>query len=382
MVSVVENNISPDSAFTVVRMEPSDILSLAGQFVVQYYTVMKKCPSGIHRFYKDDSSMIREDNPVCGQRMIHEKIMSLNLQDCQIAILKLDALRANGNSVLIHVAGEISIANGEFRRFTQCFILREQSPCDFYVLNDIFRYQDFVYGDLRNSAETNNDHVTNMNEFSLSESVQHCPMPHSAREDHTHGWESAPEQGYKQAVEEDQAHNSEVKQDQIPVEHVTPHSSASPSIQQEAAKQSHPASSPPLPPVQSGPRSWAQMASKQPSQPVMNAQVSKGLRSNTNTSEYDASDDQHRSGLRQSVNPDGPQRIRPMGPRQQGDSRGVSEMNYAHDNRAPARGNTSRGSGFGGPARGGGRGGGGGGGRGGMGNGPMGRGSNNPRRTG
>ncbi|VDQ05677.1 unnamed protein product [Trichobilharzia regenti] len=228
MVSVVENNISPDSAFTVVRMEPSDILSLAGQFVVQYYTVMKKCPSGIHRFYKDDSSMIREDNPVCGQRMIHEKIMSLNLQDCQIAILKLDALRANGNSVLIH--------------------------------------------------------------------------------DHTHGWESAPEQGYKQAVEEDQAHNSEVKQDQIPVEHVTPHSSASPSIQQEAAKQSHPASSPPLPPVQSGPRSWAQMASKQPSQPVMNAQVSKGLRSNTNTSEYDASDDQHRSGLRQSVNPDGPQR--------------------------------------------------------------------------
>uniref|UniRef100_A0A094ZK64 Ras GTPase-activating protein-binding protein 1 n=1 Tax=Schistosoma haematobium TaxID=6185 RepID=A0A094ZK64_SCHHA len=323
MVSVIESNASPDSAFTVVRMEPSDILSLAGQFVVQYYTVMKKCPSGIHRFYKDDSSMIREDTPVCGQRMIHEKIMSMNLQDSQIAILKLDALRANGNSVLIHVAGEISIANEEFRRFTQCFILREQAPCDFYVLNDIFRYQDYVYGDLKNNVETNDDHLAKVNEYSPSENVSHCSMPHSARDDHTHSWEGVSEA------------------------------------------------------VQSGPPSWAQMASRQPHQGVSNAQAPKGLRNSANVSEYETSNERHRAGLRPTV--DGSQRVRSMGPRQQGESRGISEVNYTQDNRVTSRGNAPRGSGFGGSSRGGGRGG-----RGGLGNGSMGgRGSGavNPRRT-
>ncbi|CAH8583720.1 unnamed protein product [Heterobilharzia americana] len=376
MVSVVENSASPDSGFTVVRMEPSDILSLAGQFVVQYYTVMKKCPSGIHRFYKDDSSMIREDTPVCGQRMIHEKIMSLNLQGSQIAILKLDALRANGNSVLIHVAGEISIANEEFRRFTQCFILREQSPCDFYVLNDIFRYQDYVYGDLKNNAETDSDHLAKTNDYCPSENVSHCPMSHTTREDHTHSWETTREENYKQAVDEVQTHGSEMKHDQLPVDHVVPHPSVALSVQQEIVHQSHPASSPPLQPVQSGPRSWAQMASKQLSQSVLNAQIPKGVRSNTNVSEYEVAEEQHRSGLRQSTNTDGPQRIRSMGPRQQADSRGISEMNYAQDNRVSSRGNASRG--FGGSARGGGRGG-----RGSMGNGPVGRisGAGNPRRT-
>ncbi|CAH8590168.1 unnamed protein product [Schistosoma intercalatum] len=377
MVSVIESNASPDSAFTVVRMEPSDILSLAGQFVVQYYTVMKKCPSGIHRFYKDDSSMIREDTPVCGQRMIHEKIMSMNLQDSQIAILKLDALRANGNSVLIHVAGEISIANEEFRRFTQCFILREQAPCDFYVLNDIFRYQDYVYGDLKNNLETNDDHLAKVNEYSPSENVSHCSMPHSARDDHTHSWEGVSEGNYKQTIDEIQTCNSEAKQDQLTVDHTVPRSSASPSIQQELVNQSHNISSPTNTAVQSGPPSWAQMASRQPHQGVSNAQAPKGLRNNANVSEYETSNERHRAGLRPTV--DGPQRVRSMGPRQQGESRGISEVNYTQDNRVTSRGNAPRGSGFGGSSRGGGRGG-----RGGLGNGSMGgRGSGavNPRRT-
>ncbi|TNN11606.1 Ras GTPase-activating protein-binding protein isoform 3 [Schistosoma japonicum] len=371
MVSVVENNASPDSAFTVVRMEPSDILSLAGQFVVQYYTVMKKCPSGIHRFYKDDSSMIREDTPVCGQRMIHEKIMSMNLQGSQIAILKLDALRANGNSVLIHVAGEMSVGNEEFRRFTQCFILREQAPCDFYVLNDIFRYQDYVYGDVKTNAETNNGHSTKMNEYSPSENTSHCSIPHSSRDDHTHSWEGVSDGSYKQTIDEIQSRDSEAKQDQLTVDHTVPHSSTS-SVHQELVNNTDP----PAPPaVQSGQRSWAQMASKQP-QAVLNTQAPKGSRTNAVITEYDG-DERHRGGLRQTA--DGPQRVRSMGQRQQSDSRGISEMNYAQDNRTASRGNALRSSGFSGSARGGGRGG-----RGGMGNGSTGgRGSGvaNPRRA-
>lgn len=154
MMSVVEHSANLNSSSTLSRMDSSEIFSLAGQFVVQYYTVMKKCPPGIHRFYKDDSSIVREDKPICGQRMIHEKIMSSNLQDLKISILRLDAVRSFGSCVLIQVAGEMSVDGGNYRRFTQTFVLREQAPCDFYVLNDIFRFQDYVYGDVTNNDFT------------------------------------------------------------------------------------------------------------------------------------------------------------------------------------------------------------------------------------
>lgn len=98
-----ENTSGMGGGFVVSRMGPSEVLSLAGDFVVQYYTVMRKCPSGLHRFYKDDSSMIRENATVFGQKMIHEKIMSMNIGNSRVGILRLDALRANGNSVLIQV---------------------------------------------------------------------------------------------------------------------------------------------------------------------------------------------------------------------------------------------------------------------------------------
>lgn len=144
-----DNNSVVGSSFIVSRMDATEILNLAGEFVVQYYTVMKKCPSGLHRFYKDDSSMIHENSTVFGQIPIHDKIMSMNIHDSRVGILRLDALRANGNSVLIQVAGEISINDSEPRRFMQSFVLCEQAPCDFYVLNDIFRYQDHVFGDVK-----------------------------------------------------------------------------------------------------------------------------------------------------------------------------------------------------------------------------------------
>ncbi|VDM32604.1 unnamed protein product [Hydatigera taeniaeformis] len=85
------------------KMDFMALSNLAEQFVLQYYTVMNKCPELLHRFYGEDSTLIYESPPICG------------------------------------------VSNGPFRRFLRSFTLLEKNPQDFYVLSDILRFQDRVY---------------------------------------------------------------------------------------------------------------------------------------------------------------------------------------------------------------------------------------------
>ncbi|VDP91888.1 unnamed protein product [Echinostoma caproni] len=249
-----DNNSAMPGGFIVSRMDPSEVLNLAGEFVVQYYTVMRKCPSGLHRFYKDDSAMIRENATVFGQKMIHEKIMSMNIGNSRVGILRLDALRANGNSVLIQVSGEVSFGGSEFRRFMQSFVLCEQAPYDFYVLNDIFRYQDHVYGDVK---------------------AENVPTE----------------------VETETPHRDEVEtRDEEPPREPAP-SPQSPAVQQAVTQA--PSSVEPTQPAPQQPRSWAQMVSKQPSHPVVNMQ-SKPMRASMPAPAVQGFDDSNK-GVRPSA---------------------------------------------------------------------------------
>lgn len=50
-------------------------------------------------------------------------------------------------SGILQVSGELSNAGQAMRRFTQTFVLAAQAPKQYYVHNDIFRYQDFGYPD-------------------------------------------------------------------------------------------------------------------------------------------------------------------------------------------------------------------------------------------
>ncbi|KAL5965626.1 Ras GTPase-activating protein-binding protein 2 [Taenia solium] len=127
------------------KMDFAALSSLAEQFVLQYYTVMNKCPELLHRFYGEDSTLIFESQPICGQTEIHNAFLKLKLRDTRVTILKVDALKACNNSALVQISGEISVSNGPFRRFMRSFTLFEKSPADFYVLSDILRYQDRVY---------------------------------------------------------------------------------------------------------------------------------------------------------------------------------------------------------------------------------------------
>lgn len=70
---------------------------------------------------------------------IHEKIMSMGLEDCKVYIHSVDAQAAIDNGIIIQVLGEMSNRGEAWRKFAQTFFLAEQ-PKGYYVHNDIFRY--------------------------------------------------------------------------------------------------------------------------------------------------------------------------------------------------------------------------------------------------
>ncbi|XP_063540060.1 ras GTPase-activating protein-binding protein 1 [Cydia strobilella] len=126
--------------------------SVGREFVRQYYTLLNKAPTHLHRFYNNYSSFVhggldaphRETLPVVGQKQIHNRIQQLNFRDCHAKISQVDSQATLGNGVVVQVTGELSNGGAPMRRFTQTFVLAAQSPKKYYVHNDIFRYQDLV----------------------------------------------------------------------------------------------------------------------------------------------------------------------------------------------------------------------------------------------
>ena len=57
---------------------------------------------------------------------IHQKIDSLNFQDCHTKIRQVDALSTIGNGVVVQVTGELSNSGHPLRRFMQTFVLAPQ----------------------------------------------------------------------------------------------------------------------------------------------------------------------------------------------------------------------------------------------------------------
>jgi len=138
------------------------------EFVRQYYTLLNQSPNHLHRFYAEQSSFVhgaidpvyegRDENRenakdtgiVYGQKEIHQRIMQLNFQDCKTKIRQVDSHATLGNGVVVQVSGELSNAGQPMRRFMQTFVLEPQGMKKFYVRNDIFRYQDEVFGMIDN----------------------------------------------------------------------------------------------------------------------------------------------------------------------------------------------------------------------------------------
>jgi Ras GTPase-activating protein-binding protein 1 len=78
-------------------------------------------------------------------QLIHEKIMSLGLQQVHTKIRQVDChptiANDTGKSIVIQVTGELSVAGQPMRPFVQTFVLAHESPRKYFIHNDIFRYQ-------------------------------------------------------------------------------------------------------------------------------------------------------------------------------------------------------------------------------------------------
>lgn len=86
-----------------------------------------------------------ESDPVYGQADIQSRILGLNFRDCHAKIRQVDSLETMERGVVVQVTGELSNSGEPMRRFFQTFVLAPRSPTNYYVRNDIFRYQDEVF---------------------------------------------------------------------------------------------------------------------------------------------------------------------------------------------------------------------------------------------
>uniref|UniRef100_A0A673L9U0 Ras GTPase-activating protein-binding protein 1-like n=1 Tax=Sinocyclocheilus rhinocerous TaxID=307959 RepID=A0A673L9U0_9TELE len=138
-------------------MEKPSAQLVGREFVRQYYTLLNQAPDYLHRFYGKNSSYVHGglDNSgkpieaVYGQSEIHKKVMALSFRDCHTKIRHVDAHATLNEGVVVQVLGELSNNMQPMRKFMQTFVLAPEGTVanKFYVHNDIFRYQDEVFGD-------------------------------------------------------------------------------------------------------------------------------------------------------------------------------------------------------------------------------------------
>nr|XP_033948900.1 ras GTPase-activating protein-binding protein 1-like [Pseudochaenichthys georgianus] len=80
---------------------------------------------------------------------IHKRVMALSFRDCHTKIRHVDAHATLNEGVVVQVMGELSNNMQPMRKFMQTFVLAPEGTVanKFYVHNDVFRYQDEVFGD-------------------------------------------------------------------------------------------------------------------------------------------------------------------------------------------------------------------------------------------
>ncbi|XP_019901209.1 ras GTPase-activating protein-binding protein 1 isoform X1 [Esox lucius] len=177
-------------------MEKPSAQLVGREFVRQYYTLLNQAPDYLHRFYGKNSSYVHGglDNngkpveAVYGQSEIHKKVLALNFRDCHTKIRHVDAHATLNEGVVVQVMGELSNDMQPMRKFMQTFVLAPEGTVanKFYVHNDVFRYQDEVFGDSDSEppeAESDED---------VEEMEERVPSPEVAQEEAASFYEQTP----------------------------------------------------------------------------------------------------------------------------------------------------------------------------------------------
>eukprot|EP00037_Helgoeca_nana_P007464 m.68035 g.68035 ORF g.68035 m.68035 type:complete len:459 (+) comp18275_c0_seq1:139-1515(+) len=124
------------------------------KFVEQYYDVLNRNPSMLHRFYAPEASVLSHgvegepNDPAKGQQEINQLIMNMLATDtgCKSVITQADCQYGPGRStIMIQVIGYLgSEESVPMRKFCQTFCLQKEGGSDgkirYSIHNDIFRY--------------------------------------------------------------------------------------------------------------------------------------------------------------------------------------------------------------------------------------------------
>ncbi|XP_062478006.1 ras GTPase-activating protein-binding protein 2 isoform X2 [Pezoporus occidentalis] len=191
----------------MVMEKPSPLL-VGREFVRQYYTLLNKAPDFLHRFYGRNSSYVhggldasgKPQEAVYGQAEIHKKVMSLQFSECHTKIRHVDAHATLSDGVVVQVMGELSNNGQPMRKFMQTFVLAPEGsvPNKFYVHNDIFRYEDEVFGDSEGELDEESEEEVEEEQ----EERQPSPEPVQENTSSTYYENHAVTNGIEEALEE------------------------------------------------------------------------------------------------------------------------------------------------------------------------------------
>lgn len=136
-----------------VQLQPK---SIGREFVRRYYTVLNHSPENLHCFYNDEATFIHDDiDPmeqktisVVGKTAIRDvmKMRRLRYRHTCTIINGIDTVATINNGLVVQVFGEIAHNDEQMRPFSQSFVLMAVSSLKYYVLNEIFRFRDFLPG--------------------------------------------------------------------------------------------------------------------------------------------------------------------------------------------------------------------------------------------
>ncbi|XP_035274598.1 ras GTPase-activating protein-binding protein 2-like [Anguilla anguilla] len=254
----------------MVMEKPSPLL-VGREFVRQYYTLLNKAPDFLHRFYGKNSSYVhggldgsgKLEEAVYGQAEIHKKVMSLQFSECHTKIRHVDAHATLSDCVVVQVMGEISNGGRPMRRFMQTFVLAPEGSVanKFYVHNDIFRYEDEVFGD----SETELDEESE--EEAEEEHVERQPSPQPLQDSpiSTPCYDPHPaSNGVEELLEEDVPEPLPELEPELTNEEAAPEARAEEKVPEEPEDTVAPVPAEPAPvtPEPLKPSSWASVTSK------------------------------------------------------------------------------------------------------------------------
>mmetsp|Transcript_8389 Transcript_8389/g.21586 ORF Transcript_8389/g.21586 Transcript_8389/m.21586 type:complete len:122 (-) Transcript_8389:99-464(-) len=113
---------------------------VAKAFVQQYYQMFGSNREGMAPLYRDQSSLSFEaDGVKRGSQQIMEKLRSL--PPCAHNVQSVDVQQSvTPNAILVFCTGQIMIEQGKPLKFTQVFQLVAEAPNQYYLHNDMFRF--------------------------------------------------------------------------------------------------------------------------------------------------------------------------------------------------------------------------------------------------